>query len=56
VIRVSVEIREGVLTRCGSWARLSSARNCACQLARYLGMSRPLPNSPRQHPTERSKV
>jgi len=33
VIGVSVEIREGVLTRCGSWARLSSARDCACQLA-----------------------
>ena len=37
---------------------LGEAEQCA-QLrlsARYLEMSRPLPNSPRQHQTERSKV
>jgi hypothetical protein len=28
VIRVSVEIREGVLTRCGSWATMSAERAC----------------------------
>jgi len=28
VIRVSVEIREGVLTRCGSWATMSAEWAC----------------------------
>jgi hypothetical protein len=40
VIRVSIEIREGVLTRCGSWARLSSGSIYVCQLARDLRMCR----------------
>src|SRR5215203_330884 len=50
VIGVSVEIREGVLTRCGSWARLSSARDCACQLAisGWAGLSLTAPGSTRR--------